>query len=266
MKLSKEKLKKTLFQYKLVKIISGLSNFDINYIIRLVKAAEIGQADYVDISANSEIISLVKSFVKIPVCVSSINPIDLYRCTLSGADIVEIGNFDSLYIKGIVFSEDDIIKLAQETRLLLPNSIICVTIPHMLLLDQQIQLASKLKMIGISIVQTEGLMTKLFHGLVDNYISNSINKASLALSSSYAISRSIDIPIISSSGINSISASISIAYQASGVGICSLLKKFNTVCEMSTCINQIVLSLSYRIYTLPQKKSLKIHKFTEIYI
>lgn len=261
MKLSNIKFKKIFSTSRVVKIISGLSNFNLNYIVRVVKAAEMGKADYVDIAANAEIISVVKSFTKIPICVSSINSIDLYRCIVSGADVVEIGNFDSLYSQGIVFSSNQIIKLVQEIRLLLPNSIICVTIPHTLLLDQQIRLASNLQKIGISMVQTEGLSTKLlYRSTYNSYVSYSIYKASAALSSSYSISQSIDIPVLSSSGINSISAPIAIAYQAFGVGIGSLLKSFNTIYEMSNCISDIIVSLSYCIYGLPQKKSLKIHR------
>nr|QOS04662.1 hypothetical protein [Sarcopeltis skottsbergii] len=267
MKLANIKFKKNFSTKRVVKIISGLSNFDLNYIVRVVKAAQIGRADYVDIAANTEIISVVKSCTKIPICVSSIDSIDLYRCIVYGADMVEIGNFDFLDSQGIVFSGHQIIQLAQEIRLLLPNSIICVTIPHRLLLDKQMKLASNLKSIGICMVQTEGLSTKLlYRSIANNYISHSIHKASAALSSSYAISQSIDIPVISSSGINSISALIAIAYQASGVGIGSLLKNFNTIYEMSNCISDIVASLSYYIYGLPQKKSLKIHKCVNFYI
>lgn len=264
MKLSNIKFKKIFSTSRVVKIISGLSNFNLNYIVRVVKAAQMGKANYVDIAANPEIISVVKSFTKIPICVSSINSIDLYCCIVSGADMVEIGNFDSLYSQGIVFSGNQIIKLAQEIRLLLPNSIICVTVPHKLLLDQQIRLVSNLQKVGIYMVQTEGLSTKLiYRSIYSNYVSyvsHSIYKASAALSSSYAISQSIDIPVLSSSGINSISASIAIAYQASGVGIGSLLKNFDTIYEMSSCISDIVMSLSYCTYSLSYKKSLKIHR------
>nr|YP_009295724.1 conserved hypothetical plastid protein [Mastocarpus papillatus]AOL58208.1 conserved hypothetical plastid protein [Mastocarpus papillatus] len=77
---------------------------------------------------------------------------DFYIFILVGANMVEISNFNCLYNKGLIFSSDQIFKLAQETISLLPNSIICVTIPYTLSLYQQIQLTLDLKFIGIHAV------------------------------------------------------------------------------------------------------------------
>lgn len=66
---------KTSFQNKqIIKIISGLSNLDLDKIIRITKAAELSHASYIDIVANTQIVSIIKSITALPICVSSIDP------------------------------------------------------------------------------------------------------------------------------------------------------------------------------------------------
>lgn len=69
---------------------------------------------------------------------------------IKGADMVEIGNYDSFYGQGVSFSAEDIIRMATETRKLLPATPLSVTIPHNIPLNEQIILAKKLESIGIS--------------------------------------------------------------------------------------------------------------------
>ena len=151
---------KTSFQNKkIIKVISGLSNLDIRKIICITKAAELSCASYIDIVANVRIVSIIKSMTSLPICVSSIDPFELYNCSLAGADIFEIGNFDNFYNKKIYFSSSQILKLAKLTRSLIRDKDICVTVPHTLNLYDQIILSKKLEDLGINILQTE-LATK----------------------------------------------------------------------------------------------------------
>nr|QCI09029.1 hypothetical protein [Inkyuleea mariana] len=266
MTLLNTELNKSFIQKKVVKIITGLNNFDINYIIKVVKASEIANATYIDIAANTKIVSIIRSFTNLPICVSSIDPIELYNCTLVGANMVEIGNFDSLYTKHLFFSPSQIYQLAKKTKSLINNIDICVTIPHTLILSDQIKLAINLQNLGINVLQTEGLSTKknIFNkdsNLQDDIIFNSANKASSALSSTYAMANVVNIPIITSSGINSLSAPIAMCYGASAVGIGSALNHYKTIYQMSNYINEIVSSVSYQNKCLYDKKSIKLNSY-----
>nr|QVY58133.1 hypothetical protein [Eucheuma denticulatum] len=237
-------VEKALLSKQVVKVITGLANLDVHDVINKVKAAEIAGATYVDIAAHPDLVILVKSIVSIPICVSSIHPRDLYQCILVGADMVEIGNFDIFYFKNITFSYDQIINIAQETKSLLQNINICVTVPHYLLLEQQVKLARHLKQIGINCIQTEGWMAKS-HNKNNSAIFRSITNSSSALSSSYAINNSIDIPIIAASGINSTSAPIAISYGASGVALGSVLNNFKSITAISSYIREVIDSMYY---------------------
>nr|YP_010199348.1 hypothetical protein LK036_pgp159 [Gracilariopsis tenuifrons]AXF36223.1 hypothetical protein [Gracilariopsis tenuifrons]UAD89206.1 hypothetical protein [Gracilariopsis tenuifrons] len=238
------KLEQKIEDQRAVKVITGLDNFSIDSIIKIVKAAEIGKASYVDIASNPQIVRIVKSITKLPICVSSIDPKELSNCVIQGADIVEIGNFDKFYSKKIFFSSQEILNLAQETKNLIPNKPICITVPHTLLLKEQISLAVSLKKLGISMLQTEGLATKnhIYYNNVN--ILNSMRSSASTLSSTYVLSENINIPIIASSGINCLSASVAMNYGASIVGIGSAVYNYNTIYDMAKYIYEIVCSIS----------------------
>lgn len=236
---------------QIIKVISGLSNSNICKILKLVKVAEFAQASYIDVIANINTVKLLKANSKLPICVSSINPIDLFNCAIAGADIVEIGNFDYFYKKSIYLTPLEIIQLAKETRLLINNIDLCVTIPSYLYLHEQIQLAKELEIIGVNILQTEGRSDKkLFKNDLNkcrktqDNVFNYVNLSSSSLSSTYALSKAVTIPIITSSSINSVSSVIATSYGASGVGIGSSINQYQSLYEMSVYIKEIRKSLS----------------------
>nr|YP_009296031.1 hypothetical protein Schiz_083 [Schizymenia dubyi]AOM64966.1 hypothetical protein Schiz_083 [Schizymenia dubyi] len=230
---------------KIIKIITGLNNFNIHRIIKVVKTAELGGATYIDIAANPKIVFFIKSITFLPICVSSIDPSELYNCFLAGANIFEIGNFDAFYDKKILFSKDHIIYLAKKTRELIKESLLCVTIPCSLPIHEQIELAIDLEKIGINLLQTEGLTSKSQSlDSYNPYLLSSIQKASLTLSSTYAISQFVNIPIITSSGISNLSAPLAIYYGASGVGLASALTKYDSISSMANYIKETAYSVS----------------------
>ncbi len=231
-----------------IKIIVGLNNKDIKNIIQIAKAAELTKITYLDIIANPKIVALLKSMIDLPICVSSIDPLELYNCVLMGADIVELGNFDIFYKDNIFFNEQEILALAIETKKLIPNNDICVTIPHHLSLSKQINLAKNLNNLSINIIQTEGYCSKkqLSININDN-IYNATYKAASSLSSTYAIAPYINIPIVSSSGLNYLSSAIAIFYGASGVGMCSSLQKYTNIYDILHYLRQI-LYVNYSLY------------------
>nr|YP_009391809.1 hypothetical protein [Acrosorium ciliolatum]ARW59953.1 hypothetical protein [Acrosorium ciliolatum] len=235
---------------KIVKVISGLNNNNIQQIIKIVKCAELSGASYIDIIANPKIVSIIKSITSLPICVSSIDPLQLYNCVLAGADLVEIGNFDIFYQKSMNFSSIKVLKLAIYTRRLLQNKDICVTIPHNLSLFDQIKLAKNLEKLDINILQTEGFLSK--NNIIDevnalSYSSDPIFcstiKASKALASTYLISRYINLPVIAASGIDYVSSSVAAVFGASGVGISSVIKHKKTVYDMTYYLNQVLYSI-----------------------
>nr|YP_009399061.1 hypothetical protein [Taenioma perpusillum]ARW68458.1 hypothetical protein [Taenioma perpusillum] len=237
---------------KVIKLISGLNNLDIDQILALVKCAEVSNATYIDISANPRIISLIKSFTNLPICVSSIDPLELYNSVLAGADLVEIGNFDFFYKKNISFSSFKILQLAMKTRKLITNKDICVTIPYTLNLWEQIDLAQKLENIGINILQTESYNSKYIiqspiniskNSKIDN-LSKSIDITKITLSSTYALSHFVNIPIITSSKMNCLSSPMAYLYGASGIGLGTFVCNKNSLQKKSLYINEISNSIN----------------------
>nr|YP_009391194.1 hypothetical protein [Dipterocladia arabiensis]ARW59338.1 hypothetical protein [Dipterocladia arabiensis] len=252
MNLFTSQLLKPFQKKQVIKVISGLNNLDIHSIISIVKSAEISNAHYIDIVANPQIVSFVKKISDIPICVSSIDPLELYNCSIAGADILEIGNFDYFYSQNIIFSISEILKLAKETRYLINNKDICVTIPHVLSLYDQVCLSKKLEDLGINILQTEGYFCNedLIMYIQDNkhqsdndIIFRSIKASAAALSSTYAISNAVNLPVITASGINYISSSMAVLCGASGIGLGSNLKKQKTIYNMSCYIDEMYYSM-----------------------
>lgn len=73
------------------------------------------------------------------VCVSAVDPELFPACVAAGAEMVELGNFDSFYDQGISFSAEDVVQMTRKTRSLLPTIPLSVTVPHTLDLDDQVK-------------------------------------------------------------------------------------------------------------------------------
>ena len=61
----------------------------------------------------------------------------------AGVSLIEIGNYDTFYEKGINFSDKKVLNITKETRDLLPNVPLSVTVPHTMPIDKQVDLAIK---------------------------------------------------------------------------------------------------------------------------
>nr|P46314.1 RecName: Full=Uncharacterized protein ycf23 [Antithamnion sp.]CAA83938.1 unknown [Antithamnion sp.] len=262
MNLRNNKLHSSFIQRKAIKVISGINNFNVGQIFKIIHACEISKATYVDVARNPKIVSFIKSISSIPVCVSSIDPRALYESVLAGADLVEIGNFDCFYTNGVYLSNDQIIAIVKQVKYLLPYTDICVTIPHILKLHEQIYLAQKLESLGINLLQTEGSITnfsneKLLEAKkINDNILYSTSMACCALSSVYSISKVVSLPVIASSGINGISASVALSYGASGIGIRSSVSKLGNIIDMSNYIDEMIFSTSKKLYDIDQNNLL----------
>nr|YP_010850980.1 hypothetical protein Ycf23 [Aphanocladia stichidiosa]WGH13943.1 hypothetical protein Ycf23 [Aphanocladia stichidiosa] len=257
MNLSNIQLYNSFKSKKVVKVITGIHNTNIYQIAQMAQAANLANATYLDVSANAQIVKFLKSFSSLPLCISSIDPIDIYNCVLAGADLVEVGNYDIFYSRGIYINSVQLIKLVKEIKYLVGNIDICVTIPYHLNLNEQIKLAQDLKNLGVNILQTEGV----FFYNVSKSLSKLTNSLSSSLISTYFLSKHVDIPVITASGITSLFASMPIKYGASGIGIGSAIKYSNNVIDMVNIINEVKSSM----YINSFKNYLDINK-TKIYI
>lgn len=238
-------LQSAVAQRRAIKIISGLNNFDIAHVTAVVKAAEQGGATFVDIAADADLIRTVRQSIQLPICVSAVEPEKFVEAVAAGADLIEIGNFDSFYAQGLQFSAKEVLELTQQTRALLPTITLSVTVPHILELDQQVQLAQDLVKAGATLIQTEGGTSS------DPSHSGTLGlmeKAAPTLAAAYEISRSVDIPVLCASGLSNVTAPLAIAAGASGIGVGSAVNRLNDPLAMVAAVRSLVESLPQSVH------------------
>ena len=224
-----------------LKIISGLNNFDPERVAATVRAAERGGATFVDIAADSDLVQLARQLTKLPICVSAVVPEQFVKAVASGADLIEIGNFDSFYAQGRRFEAEEVLALTHQTRSLLPDITLSVTVPHILELDQQVQLAEELVKAGADIIQTEGgtSSTPVHAGTL-----GLIEKAAPTLAAAYEISRAVTVPVMCASGLSSVTAPLALAAGAAGVGVGSAINQLNSEVAMIAAVRGLVEALA----------------------
>jgi Protein of unknown function (DUF561) len=226
------------FQQKnALKVISGLTNFDAARVAAIARAADRGGATFVDIAADADLVRLAKQATALPICVSAVEPELFVTCVEAGADLIEIGNFDAFYAQGRKFEAAEVLALTQETRSLLPHITLSVTVPHILPLDQQVQLAEALVAAGADIIQTEGgTSSQPVHGGTLGLI----EKAAPTLAAAFEIARGVSVPVLCASGLSSVTANMAIAAGASGIGVGSAINKLNSEIEMIAVVRSLV--------------------------
>ncbi|KAG5175888.1 hypothetical protein JKP88DRAFT_351322 [Tribonema minus] len=227
--------------HKALKIISGITNFDSELVRKVAVAAQAGGATHLDIAADPELVKLAKRTApSVSICVSAIEPELLVPCVEAGADMVELGNFDMFYDQGMDFTADDVITMTKATRALLPKTPLSVTIPHKLHMDQQVTLAQALQELGVDVIQTEG---KYSLDPSAGGLQGVIERAAPALAATYAIARAVDIPVMTSSGISEVTASMALAAGASGVGVGSAVNKLNAQVAMIAVVRALAIAM-----------------------
>mgnify|MGYP001956878395 FL=1 len=218
-------LQRSLEQRSALKVIAGLMNFDAASVERVARAAGRGGADLIDVACDPELVSLaIRESGGVPVCVSSVEPEQFPAAVAAGAAMVEIGNFDAFYPEGRVFGAEEVLALTRRTRELLPEVVLSVTVPHVLPLDQQEQLAVDLVAAGADLIQTEGgTSAKPFSagslGLIE--------KAAPTLAAAHSISRAVDVPVLCASGLSAVTLPMAIAAGAAGVGVGSAVNRLS---------------------------------------
>jgi deoxyribose-phosphate aldolase len=237
-------IQRALAQKNALKVISGLHNFDQQRVAAVVKAAQLGGATFVDIAADADLIRLVKQSIDLPVCVSAVEPEKFVMAVAAGADLIEIGNFDSFYEQGRRFEAPEVLALTQATRALLPQVMLSVTVPHILALDEQVALAEALVKAGADVIQTEGGTSA---APANAGVLGLIEKAAPTLAAAYEIARVVDVPVLCASGISSVTAPFAIAAGAAGVGVGSAINKLNDELAMIAAVRSIVESLNSKV-------------------
>ena len=238
-------LQKSIKNRSLLKVISGLNNFNPESVLRISKAAGLGRADLLDIACHPDLVAIAIQASNIPVCVSSVEPKLFPEAVKAGAAVIEIGNFDSFYPDGRFFSAEEVLSLALESRQLLPEVVLSVTVPHILPLDQQAQLALDLLDGGVDLIQTEGGTSS--HPISPGTL-GLIEKASPTLAATFAISSAFkennkDVPILCASGLSEVTIPMAISMGAFGVGIGSAINKLNNELSMIATVKGLRQSL-----------------------
>ena len=234
-------LQKAFDQSQVLKVISGLNNFDAKSVAATVKAADRGGATFVDIAADPDLVRLVRQLTNMPICVSAVEPAQFVTAVKAGADLIEIGNFDSFYAQGRRFEAEEVLALTHETRSLLPHITLSVTVPHILTLDRQVQLAEDLVEAGADIIQTEGgtSSTPRSAGTL-----GLIEKASPTLAAAYEISRAVSVPVMCASGLSNVTVPMAIAAGARGVGVGSAINQLDNEVAMVAAVRSLVEALA----------------------
>ena len=224
-----------------LKVIAGLTNFNARRVAATVRAAEKGGATFVDIGADPELVRMCRQISSLPICVSAVEPAKFVPVVAAGADSIEIGNFDAFYALGRRFEASEVLQLTVETRSLLPDITLSVTVPHILPLDEQVRLAEELVAAGADIIQTEG-------GTSSNPTHSGtlglIEKAAPTLAAAYEISRAVSVPVLCASGISSVTAPMAIAAGAAGVGVGSAVNRLNDEVAMVAAVRSLVEALN----------------------
>lgn len=236
-----QELQRAFQEGRALKIIAGLTNFDRAKVAQVVRAADRGGATFLDIAADPELVKLAKSLTNLPICVSAVEAAKFVPVVEAGADLIEIGNFDAFYAQGIRFEAEEVLQLTRDTRALLPNITLSVTVPHILELDRQVELAEELVKAGADIIQTEGGTSSL---PVHSGTLGLIEKAAPTLAAAAEISRAVSVPVLCASGISTVTAPMAIASGAAGVGVGSAVNRLNNEIEMIAVVRSLVEALA----------------------
>lgn len=231
--------KQHLKEKRAVKIIAGIDNFDVENVRKVVSAANQAGASAIDISASVEILEAARQLTELPLFVSSIAPEELAQAVKTGADAIELGNFDALYKQGVRMGAEEVFELARKTMSLINKSetFFCVTIPGHITVAQQIDLARKLEEIGVDLIQTEGaaianVQSEGARGLMET--------AQVSISNTIEISRNVDIPVMAASGITPTTAALAFAAGASAIGVGSCVNKLDSSIAMMAAVKSLV--------------------------
>ncbi len=240
-----EVFRKHLREKRAVKIIAGIDNHNLDNVAKVCRAAQAGHASAVDIACDKKVYETARKNTKLPIFVSSVHPFELLNAVQWGADAIEIGNFDALYKKGQTFSAQEVYDIVLETMGLINNYEVftCVTIPGNIEISEQIALAKKLEILGVDLIQTEGLKAS---STSTNPSAHLVSFAEATIANTLELTQHTILPIMSASGITAKTAPLAFAAGAAAVGVGSAVNKLDSEIAMSATVMAIVSSVSHR--------------------
>ncbi|MBM3268846.1 MAG: DUF561 domain-containing protein [Candidatus Sericytochromatia bacterium] len=214
-----KRLHAALSARSLFKAISGLDVFDPDEVLRLVRAAAEGGADAVDVAADPALVAAARAAAPGLVLFASATDPDVL-CA-SGADVLELGNYDAMYRAGLEPTAEQVLdwtrRVVARTRGQTP---VCVTVPGRLPRAAQVDLAQALQAAGADLLQTEGVLGPRAEG-----VAGSIMHLLEALANTAAIRSAVALPLILAGGVDPQNAPHAIAAGADGVGVGRFLKE-----------------------------------------
>lgn len=240
-----EVFKKHLREKRAIKIIAGIDNYNLDNVAKVCRAAQKGHASAVDIACDKKVYETARNNTKLPIFVSSIHPFELLQAVQWGADAIEIGNFDALYKKNMTFSAQEVYDITLETLGLINKYDVftCVTIPGNIDISEQIELAKKLEILGVDLIQTEGLKEV---STSTNPSTHLVNYAKATIANTLELTQNTIIPVMSASGICAKTTPLAFASGASAVGVGSAVNKLDSEVAMCATVMSIVGSIAYR--------------------
>lgn len=237
-----ESLKRSLREKRCVKVISGINNFNIEKVKKVVTAAEQGGATAVDIAAREDLIYVTREITDLPIFVSSIKPEELKMAVDNGADVLEIGNYDALYNEGLRITAEEVLEITRKTRELVGNNVmLSVTVPGHIDIAEQIELAKELETFGVDLLQTEGAAVS---NVQSHGTQGLLEKAQVSIANTIELTRNVNIPVMTASGITQVTAPLAIAAGASAIGVGSCVNKLESTLEMVSTVRSIVQSVN----------------------
>jgi len=241
-----ETFRRALNERRALKIISGINNMDLDRVRMVVSSAIEAGADAVDVSADRRVLTMVREMIEsanssISLFASSVNPSELAEAVnVHHVDAIELGNFDALYREGRSFSSMEVLSLVRETLSMIEEHrsevMFSVTIPGSISVNDQISLARELEMLHIDLIQTEGYVSEEMK--LEN-TRTMLNRAELTLSNTIELSRNTELPIMTSSNINTVTASMAFAAGASAIGCGSCVNRLESQIQMLAVIKNL---------------------------
>lgn len=239
---NKQKILNELKAKKFLKIISGIQNYDKQKTLNVAMAAELGEASALDICDDLEIIKAVRASVQLPLFVSSIDPEKLFKAQEAGADVLEIGNYESFYKASKMFTPKEILEIVRAIKQKISaNVLLCCTVPSTLELENQIKLSKELLMLGVDILQTEGFALEIPASDRKDKEYTDILNASSTLANTIALSKALKGSyIITASGINSTTLPFAFAAGGNGIGVGTYINSCTSQIQMTERVQELV--------------------------
>ncbi len=235
-----EVFRKHLRERRAVQVIDY--GFDLENIKRVATAAQQGMASSVCVSASKDTIRVARENTRLTVFAASYNPFRLQEAMKEGADGIFIGNYSDIYKKDILLGVKDVYEMAVEAITLTKSfkPFVGVTIPGYLDTEKQIELARKLEILGVDIVQTEGSVKYQSRAIKGSY-----DAAKISIANTLDLADTIGLPVMTSGGLteNTVPSAFTSGARAVGVGSC--INKMDTQIGMTAMVRNIVGSIAY---------------------